>query len=200
MPVQIAPVESFQINMLSELNIYNKILSDAAVISSGRVFTNSGKEHAAIAMSVMYRNTRQKIKLIADNFNGSVSNNDRYALELANCLSRGVKAEIIILDPQNLNYDSKGFKLYHNFSLQNPSQVKIKTANDETKRVIKESNTISNKEIDEIYNVGLFDNDKYRFELVPSKYIALLSFNNSELVSKYQKVFDIAFETASVLA
>lgn len=184
--------------MNTELAIYKKILGEAAIISSDRIFTNSGKEHAAIAMSVMYNSTRQKMQLVVDSFNGDVSNDDNYRIALEKCLNRGIKADIIILNEPNIK--SAGFKAYYDFRSTHPKQVSIRKATEETKTILNESKSISHISVAETYNIALFDNDKYRFEIIPSKYIALLSFNDPDLVAKYQKVFNSAFPTAKELA
>jgi hypothetical protein len=187
-----------RMNMNHELDTYEKILGEAALISSDRIFTNSGKDHAAIAMSLMYNHTREKMQLVVDNFNGAVSNNPKYTDALEKCLNRGVKAEVLILNTPNRN--SEGFKLFHKFRLRNPEQVIIKQAVDKTKEILKEARDISHINVNELYNIALFDNDKYRFEIKPSKFNALLSFSDSKLVAKYRIPFTNAFQTAIELA
>jgi hypothetical protein len=177
------------------LELYESLLEKAAYKGSSVVFPNSGKDHAAVAMSVLFNNTSKTMKLIVSDFNGSVSNNPRYVEALQNCLdNNAVKVQIITLETP---YMSDGHKVFIAYNEKHPGRVTIKKASETTKNLLK--NHI-NKDVSlgVLFNLGLFDDNKYRLEILPSKYTALISFNNREKVTKYGQIFDEAFATAGV--
>lgn len=181
-----------------ELDGYEKILKEASIISSDRIFPNSGKEHAAIAMSILFNSTSAKVQLIVEDFCGEVSNNKKYSASLQNCMDKGVKAEVLILNKPNI--DSEGYKIFYNTMKTSPDQVSMKLASEATKNLLSARKNVYEKTGESSYNLALFDNNKYRFEVSPSKFTALLSFNDPIFVSRYQTIFSDAFKTAVEIA
>lgn len=177
---------------LDDLAFYENLLRSAVCNNSEEVFPNSGKDHAAIALSVLFSNTSVSMNLLVNDFNGSVSNNPKYVTALEKCLAKGVSANVITLaEPQK----SQGFLVFEKYKNANPSKVKIYQATEDTRAYLKKQ---INTEVGlgEVFNIGTFDDNKYRLEILPSKYTALISFKNPQKVKRLNEIFETALASS----
>jgi hypothetical protein len=179
---------------LTDLNFYEHLLQTAVCNKSTEVYPNSGKDHAAIALSVLFSNTKESMNLLVNDFNGNVSNNPKYVSALSDCLGRGVTVNIITLQPAQ---DSEGYLLFKKYKEERPEKIKIYEATPETRNYLSEQ---INAEVSlgELFNVATFDSDKYRLEILPSKYTALISFSNPPKVKRFNEIFMTAITTSTL--
>lgn len=183
-------------NSMEDLQSYKDKLSEAAKTSSKRMFPNGDEEHAAMAFSVLFNNTKSSIKIVADNFSGEISNDENYTTALEDCLKRNVKVEALVLNqPGN---KSEGYKLLEKYRAEGKN-ITIKLASPEAIAVIASIAKYSLTDLKELYNFSIFDDDKYRIEFLPKEFRALVSFNNKKLATQYSTLFDIAFKRTELI-
>lgn len=184
--------------MISELENENLDLRDyaidlyeAACTNSPQVFANHDSKYAAVALSILFHKTEHKFCLIVDRFKGDISNDIHYISALTDCLERGVKAEILTL--KQPNQDSIGFQILNKYREKDKSQVKIKVASQKSIDAIRNSMKKGLLNFDETHNLGVFDDNKYRLEYMPSDFKAFVSMNNSKTAAIHRQTFDEAF-------
>ena len=180
-------------NNVIDLEKYEKKLLKAIKENSSDIFTNADEEHAAIAFSVLFKNTNNSLKIIAESFSGDISNDDKYVEALEQCLNKpGLKAEVLVLKTPNIK--SRGYKalLKAKKELRN---VEIKTASEKSIAAIKQGMTKSLLSFGETHNMSIFDDKMYRLEYLPSQYTAFLAFNDKTLAKDYTITFTAAFST-----
>jgi len=182
--------------MMTDLEIYKAQLVEAAHNSSNEVFTNPDNGHAIKAFSVLFDNTTHKISLLAKDFNGDISNNPEYVDSLKKCLLRNVEVEILTLEtPKN----SEGFNEFLKYKASG-KKVTIKKASEESKKILDDFSSESLLYFGQIFNLQIFDDNKYRIEYNPDEYSALLSFSDKEITAKYYSKFKEAFLKADIIA
>jgi len=174
----------------TELKIYEDILKRASAINSCQVLPNADEKHAAIAFSILFNNTTTSVNMVVDCFSGEVSNNKKYLKALNDCLDRNVMFKVLCLNPPNEH--SLGYKALKSHKKEHPKNVTISLANQEAKQVL-ELSMNPKYNFGELHNFTLFDFKQYRLEFIPKKYMALISFNDPDFVTKQKVVFDRAF-------
>jgi hypothetical protein len=162
--------------MTEELKSYKIAIENLANKKDGTYFTNSGKEHAAIVMSNIFKSTDSHIRIFAKNLSGEVCDQDLYIDGLQQFINR--KGEIEIILTEEPSSDSKAFKLIKEYQICNPEKVNIK----------KTATNISNlPELKFHFTVG--DERIFRLEKDTSKYLAVCSFNDNEYSKKLISLF-----------
>lgn len=175
----------------ADLITYEKILIEASLSRSTDVLPNADKNHAVIAYSILFDSSTSHINLVVDSFKGDISDADRYVDSLISCLNRGIKFKVLILNTPNIN--SRGYQKLLEYKSLNDGSVEIKQASTQSLDIIKQHSSKDALRHGEVDNFALFDNNMYRLEIIPHKFMALLSFNDKSFVSKYSTIFNQAF-------
>lgn len=175
---------------LEELIEYRK---DLKTLSRGGVsiqFNNKGKNHATCVMSEIFECSHSKIKILADSFNGDISDNELYLESLRKFLNKGnVSVDVVFLN--NPNPNSRALKLLRNEQEKNNSnKIRIKKL---TSRSTYEMMLVDPKK-DMNFTLGN-DPEKgfnmYRCETDTENYIAVLNFDDTLFTTMLNKMFDL---------
>lgn len=123
-PTKIIDLKYIKSNYM-QLNTYKKYIEELASDKRNKVFFNSGKEHAVIVLSSMFKRARKSIKIYAGNMLGGIANNQAYIDAINDFLARQGKIEILLeeYDEENEPVIFKTFRRYYRF---NPNQIVIK--------------------------------------------------------------------------
>lgn len=201
MQEEILEIPNVEIDMKTikspDLNTYERMLIEASGNKSDMIYPNADKNHAAIAYSVLFNSSTSNVNLVVDCFKGDVSNNPKYVEALKGCLQRGVSFKILCLNKPNPS--SKGYQKLLEYADLKDGSVEVKLASPQSKEIIEKFAEDGGLDLGETHNFGLFDNDKYRLEFLPSKYMALLSFNDAPFVAQYKAKFNDAFKVGFAL-
>ena len=75
---------------------YSELVEKLASNKDGLIFLNSGKEHASIVMSNIFKYSTKNVKIFAGDFNGSVCGDSNYQREFKKFVERSGKVQIIL--------------------------------------------------------------------------------------------------------
>lgn len=183
---------------LEDMIKYNERLEDA-IRNESLIVPNEGANHASLMMTKLFEHTRNEVAMVVGGFTGKVSDKPNYLRALSSLLEKGnVRVRVILLD--DANEDSKALKLLKDyrdkFALAGKQLISIKTANAETKDILKNASIIR----DRLVHFSVFDNDKFRFEYDPEDYAAFGSFKNQRKALKLLGDFNQAFRSVSATA
>ena len=169
---------------MTELEAYKELIEKRAKEWSKEVLPNAGKEHAAIVMTELFKNTTSNINMLVGSFDGSVSDDKEYLKELSNAIDRGVKINVIFLETPNIQ--SHTYKLLKEKQKEGKS-IFFKSANSGVKSTLSK------------HHFSVFDNNKYRFEKDIEKYLALVCFNDEDGAGRLNKLFSTYFNLSSTI-
>jgi len=167
-----------------ELESYEKMIASKAATQSADILANAGPDHAAIAMSKLLTYTDHSVKMVVGSFEGPISNQLIYIEALKYCISKGVKFEIIFLDPPN--FDSEAFKILID-AKENGRDITFKIADQDLINRL----TVDN----EPKHFSVYDDNKFRFEKDTKNYFAWFSFNDPIKTAQLKNTFDSKFNT-----
>ena len=176
---------------IAELKVYVEILNDAIASNSGKVLPNSGENHAAIMMSKFFSVTDKTVNMVVGQFSGKVSNKPTYLNALEKFLQKeDVNVKVLVLE--KLNTASLAYNTLLEYKNQKGKNIRIESATMKAKDHLKQAFGAK-----EILHFAVFDNNKYRLEIVPKKYSALGCFNDSDRASQLLSIFNAAFDLST---
>lgn len=163
---------------------YKKFLLDLFQSNSEDFFTNGGKEHASILLSVMYDNAQSEAKVFCEGLNPDifVENSDLYN-SFMNYIEKDKEIKILMESDKNLS-------ILPASKIISKSNVEIRIINDEDKKIIFESLHTDR------CNFSIFDGKMVRLETEPDNYKAIGSFNRPDWADSLTKLFNSAFDNA----
>jgi hypothetical protein len=166
--------------LTAELKIYESAIKYLADNQNNFIIPNSGKEHATIIMSNIFRTSKNYVYIFAGNLGGEVSNSV-YIENLIDFLERdGTYLEVILEEKPQIKSEAIRAILEH--AKENPEKVKITYATN------KESLRQSINE-EEIRHFTFADDRMYRLEVDTKKFIAQANFNDEATVVRLKEKF-----------
>lgn len=169
-----------QFNMAEHLEQYQKYLEFLAANKRPDIFTNAGMEHASILMAEMFKNSKNKVRIFCKGFKPDLTTKEKYKTALLSYLDKGLPLQILVKDDQYITKSYLKTEKKENYTI-------------EAKRITEEGlQTISEFFSSEV-NFAIFDDDKFRLEIDPSKFKAIGSFNDTNKAAILEKMFDDAF-------
>lgn len=173
-------MEKIQNNI--ELKEYKIFVEGLISNKDNRVFYNNSKEHAAIVMSNIFKNSNSIVRINCGGLHGKISSNKEYLFELDNFLFRDkTKLFILLENDSKIHEDVRAILSFYQKYF--PDKISIKKS-DAFFREIKNNNKVH-------FAVG---DDSYRIEYDVDKYLARCSFNNSQEASELATIFDGLFK------
>lgn len=175
------------------LEKYREYLKDLAEKKSNETFTNAGKEHASILMSILFQYTNNEVRIFSEGFKPELIMTQPYWNTLNDFLKRdNNKLSIMVETNQYINDAPLSLiRKTKDRRKNNTIEVRLIQENDK-KNIFNQLNT-------EHCNFAIFDNDKFRLEYIPEQYLAIGSFNQPENCQKLMILFDVAFANAKKL-
>lgn len=181
---------------------YEKAVRNLAMNRDSLVFGNKGARHAAIVISTILDNSRDIVRIFANNMNGEISNLGGYYQSLTNFTTTG-KRLLIVLDglsdlgtPPKVENFSQTLRFIYEESLRN-NNIKLKFANEE---FINTFTRISPKK-DMLYHFTVGDESMVRLETDNKLHEApLCSFNNPRVARYLIDLFDNSFESCETIS
>jgi hypothetical protein len=169
-------------NWTFELKSYQKLLEESASSESKWPVFNDGKEHAAILMSVIFKNAKDYVYLYSRALSTDLSRFDIYYESLNDCINRGVDIKLL-LQSQNA------------FSVDNPSIELIKNKKSENVKIltIEQSEVLKQRLNDMDIHFAVSDGKRYRLEYDIRDRKATSSFNDPSVANVLKGAFDAAF-------
>lgn len=169
---------------LAELARYKEFVSELAANKDGKTFFNSGKDHASVVMSNIFKYSNNTIRMHSGNLNGDVCKDSDYISNLDNFLAHDNTKLYLSLD----QYDDKKmnreiYTLLKFYQRNYTSKVIVKT----TKGYFIDNDTRQKTH----FIVG--DDSMYRLEYNTSDYQARCSFSNEEDCKVLINLFDTLF-------
>lgn len=210
-------------NTSPDLLGYKKYLIGLANDNSSVWFTNSGKDYASILMSVLLKNTQNEVRIYCHGFKPDLITTNPYWNTLNDFVKNQDKVihvlvqtdEFLNCAPLNLLKTEKQNRIQKQKALKtnelkdaNPlmpqEEIDKEIANMNCDSIIVKKILDADKEkITNQFglecNFAVFDNEKFRFEIDPNKFIAFGSFNQKDYCTTLIGIFDEAFNTAKVL-
>lgn len=175
-----------------ELEEYRRYLERLAESKSTDMFSNGGKEHASILMSVLLKDTKRAL-IYAMGFRPDLIKTDPYWGELENYL-RNPSNELFVLveTPDYMNAEPLK-RLHEVMNLRQDKTVQVRKISPEGRQII-EDRFGKDK-----CNFAVFNDNKFRFEYDPDKFKAFGSFNQPENCEILSNLFFDAFNASTPL-
>jgi hypothetical protein len=167
----------------SDYEAYKARIENLAANKDGMIFFNSGKEHAAIVMSNIFKYSKSSLKILAGDFNGAVCGNADYITQLKSFLNRKGKLEILMDDYNSEKINNPFAEVIKFYSFFNKDLVSVKKTNGK----------LIDSETQKPIHLTIGDNDKFRYEYDTNQYSAKCSFNNQTIASTLAGHFDTLF-------
>lgn len=170
----IPEVEEIIPDAILDSEVYKKAIENLAANKDPHIFDNANPEHAAIVLGNILKNSNEKVQIFAGDFNGNVSDNEYYLVNLTTYLNKN-KPLYIIFENQP-NPDSLALKLIKQY----PTNPNISIF------ILKEDTGLHKYPH---FTIG--DGRMFRMETEKKQYKAICSFNNKEIVQAFEKTFRI---------
>ena len=171
----------------NKLTKYKEYIEKLAKDKSREIFLNATSGHAAVAMSVLFNNTRDVALMFSHGLKPDVTTDEFFLKSFANYIERGGKLFLLLED---LTY----FQEPDNFTfLKKSKDVHVKVITTESKKELLQKLKLQD------CNFDVFDNKMIRLEYSPDEYKAIASFNYAEMAEHLSKVFYEAFNNATVI-
>lgn len=164
---------------------YQKLVNLKASKDSTDILANAGQDHAAIAMSKLFDKTETIVKMVVGSFDGAISEKSNYLESLESCINRGVKFEIIFLEPRNTTSTA------YNYLLRSKKAGRDITFKDASVGFVKQLTAKDGQE----KHFSVYDDNKFRFEKDTKNYLAWFSFNDPDKASQLITIFDSELNT-----
>lgn len=175
------------------LEKYREYVEDLAKKKSSETFTNAGKEHASILMSILFRYTDNEARIFCEGFKPELIMTQPYWSALNDFLKKENNKLSIMVETNQYIHEKPFELLQENKERRNNATIEVRLINEEDKKYIFDQlNT-------EHCNFAIFDNNKFRLEYIPENYQAIGSFNQPQTCQKLTTMFDKAFRKATVL-
>ena len=167
-------------SFMEDLELYQQLVDTCADDNSNEILPNAGKMHASIAMAKLFDKTNEIVRMVVGRFSGEVSNQTNYIESLKQCLSRGVKFQVIFLDERN--EDSEAYKI-------------LKAA-DGNVDFFDSNNTLRKHLVkgEKAVHFSVFDDNKFRYETDTENFVAWFSFNDKLNAHSLIKTFNIGIQ------
>ena len=171
---------------------YQSLLEDLALTNSPKMFSNGGKHHASILMSVLFKYTKNEARVYAFGFRPELITTEPYWSALNEYLNRSGSV-LKVLVQTNQYIDGAPLKLLkeikrHRQKNNIEGTICVKMISEDRKR------HISTKFGDEMCNFAIFDKDKFRYEYDPVNFKAYGSFNQPDnceiLIQEFEEAFN----------
>jgi len=173
-------------NWTPELKVYQKILEESAQSDSNWPVFNEGKEHAAILMSIIFKQAKDYVYLYCYALSPELSRFDIYYESLNDCINRGVEVKLLLQSPEAFNYTNPSIDIIR----KNPDNAKILT--EEQDKKLKEN--LNDMDI----HFAISDDKRYRLEYNKKDRKAISSFNDYSVAKVLKNAFEIAFNNETV--
>lgn len=175
------------------LEKYREYLEDLAKKKSNETFTNAGKEHASILMSILLRYTNSEVRIFCEGFKPDLIMTQPYWDALTEFLKRNNNQLLVMVETDKYTSYNPLKLLEETKKLRNNDSIKVRKIRDaDKKHLFQELNT-------EHCNFAIFDDDKFRLEYIPEQYLAIGSFNQPDSCKRLSDLFDSAFTQAQTL-
>ncbi len=195
------PEHQGKIDILAELQDYQKDLEILAEANVSIQFTNKGKDHAVLVMSKLFNCAYRNVKIFARDFNGSISDNQLYIDSLKNFLARDPANIVTVIFEGKPNPSSKALALLKKIRSETPQKVILKKA--EETQIIEFSKYLVNAE--KMIHFTVADDEmkgynKYRCETDTNNFLAILNFDDNKFCQKLLKLYSILEVNAKEIA
>jgi hypothetical protein len=168
-----------------DLQQYKEAVRSLADTKDSHVFTNSGKDHAAIVLSNIFRTAKNQVRIFACNLNGDISSQDEYLRGLYFYIGRGGTISLLLEEQPPVT--SKAYDAIRQYSNLYPSKVSIKRLLPEQREKLKTPNSV---------HFTVADDRMYRVETDTTNYLATCSFNDTDFSVTLRSLFDSFAERA----
>ena len=175
---------------MNDLQLYQELVDKKADENSTNVFPNAGEIHAGIVMAKLFEKTEKSVNMVVGSFDGKVSDQPNYLEKLERCIDSKVSINIIFL--QSPNVQSKAYGLLRSKKSQG-FPITFKSATDEVRQRLSSTKT-------GLVHFSVFDDNKYRFEKDPNKYLAWVCFNDPQNAARLNSLFGGCFSKSQLIA
>lgn len=180
-----------------KLQKYHDFLERLACDNSSRTFSNGGIEHAAILMSVLFRNTKNEARVYCIGFRPNLITRPPYWESLNRYLDDPNHILKVLVETDEY-VNELPIELLRRKKEEREREGKGETI------IVKKINEDSQKRISALFgddhcNFAIFDNEKYRYEYDPENFKAYGSFNQPDNCEILTEEFESAFSVSTVL-
>lgn len=180
--------------MNTQLTEYRAYLEHLAKEKSQILFSNGGKEYAAILMSILLNNTQESICMFCEGFKPDLITEPDYWEALTKYVNATNKTLKVLVNSTDY-INAKPLRLLFEAIKKSPGDNRI-----QIKIISKEGREIIRKQFNgELNNFAVFDDSMYRLEYNPTEYKAFGSFNRPEESKMLKKLFNEAFDKSRKL-
>lgn len=165
-----------------DIGSYTRTIENLANTKEKFPFANSGKEHACVVMSNIFRTADSHVRIFAKNLNGTISKGE-YLTQLENYLKKNKSISVLL--EENPENRSEAINLIAKYKKDCPDKITISIADKDTLGKVRK---------DMKYHFTIADDRMFRFETDTENYTAVCDFNDS---SSY-KMLDTIFNALSV--
>jgi len=164
-----------------ELLKYQEILEESAQSDSNWPVFNEGVEHAAILMSIIFKQAKKYVYLYSYALSPELSRFDIYYESLKDCIERGVEIKLLLQSTDALNEENPSISIIR----KNPDNVQILT-NGRKENLKKELNDMD-------FHFAVSDDRRYRLEYNQKDRKAISSFNDPSVANVLKNAFESVF-------
>lgn len=175
-----------------ELEEYRKYLERLAESRSTDMFSNGGKEHASILMSVLLKDTKRAL-IYAMGFRPDLITTEPYWSELEIYLNNPQNELFVLVETPDYMNDGPLVRLHETINRRQDNTVQVRQISPQGREFI-EDRFGKDK-----CNFAVFDNNKFRFEYDPDNFKAFGSFNQPENCEILSNLFFDAFNASTPL-
>jgi hypothetical protein len=168
---------------------YMLFLEEAALKKEQQIFAHTGHTQTSIVISLIFKYSKDIVRIYAGNLIGIVSNTDFYLQSLNAFLEKGKKLKLLLEDFPDKS--SNAYNILLSRAELFPSQVEIRKLDKAASIVLKEH---PNGDVSH-FVVG--DDNMFQLDKNRRNYQGVASFNNHDLTSQLIKIFDNAFKSTS---
>lgn len=163
---------------------YLRVLDRLAKEKSRATFNHEGADESALVMATIFKRAKEVVKIFAKDLNGDISSQEEYLNELRGFIDRGGEVKVLLQENANLLH-SKALEMLKSYMTFN-KQV---TVFDTSESVVSETG-------EEIHFL-VADKNMLRIESDIENYSGFATFNDPEIASKLDELFEKMYSKVS---
>lgn len=157
------------------LESFKELVKDLSANQASLIFPNKGARFASIVIGEIFKNAKEKVRILANDMNGEINNNDEYIEGLKEAIKKNIKIDVVLHNIEYLTNPSKGLKLLLDHKGQNVNFYHV--------------NVIEDSKLNNLF-FATGDNKMFRLEFDNNTHTASCSFDDPKRTEDLNSIFN----------